>query len=320
MRRVAHPLIALLLVAAALGAGAPPASGETLETSVPPPQVVPFDQWAPSSCPVPTGQDVAATTRVVVHHSHHPVAETRDDVGPALAEICSLHLARGFDTIGYHYVVDPWGTIYQGRGLLPREDGRAPTAQPEGAHVHGSNPGATGVVFLGDHEAQAPTPVAVDAAVRLLAWLVEATGRDPAELVAIESTGGGSALHEGTVEVEALAGHNATNATLCPGQHLIELLGPIRDRVRATIGGDVGALLTSDEVRPAPDGVARIISSGPILAAPPPEPPLHSGRGILGLLPTATLVLGLLHAGIWSRRWRSVTGNAVPDDGSAGQA
>lgn len=322
MRPVVRPLVALTLVAVALGAGGVPAAAQAVGAGVPPPQIVPFDQWAPAACPVPTGADVTPTSRVVVHHSHHPVAETREDVGPALLEICELHLLRGFDTIGYHYVIDPWGTVYQGRGTLPDADGHAPTAQPEGAHVHGSNPGATGVVFLGDHESEPPSAAAVDAGVRLLAWLVEATGRDPGELVAIESSGGGSALHEGTVEVEALAGHNATNATLCPGQHLVELLDPIRDRVRATIAGDVGSLVAADGVTPSWDGVAHVTSSGPILAAPPPEPPLQTGRGAVGLLPSATLVLGLLHVAAWSRRWRcrgrSSTAGTGPPDGWAG--
>lgn len=318
MRPLARPLLALTLAAVVLGAPAAPAVAQQVDSAVPPPQIVPFDQWAGgSSCPTPTGADVAPTTRVVVHHSHHPVAETRDDVLPALREICDLHLARGFDTIGYHYVIDPWGTIYQARGTLPDADGRAPTAQPEGAHVHGSNPGAAGVVFLGDHEAEPPTAASVDAAVRLLAWLVEATGRDPGELVAVESSGGGTALHEGTVEIEALAGHNATNATLCPGQHLIELLEPIRERVRAVIVGDVGALVVADRVRPSWDGVAHVTSSGPILAAPPPEPPLHAGSGVLGLLPGATLALGLLHAAASSRRWRTTSGEPGPPDGCA---
>lgn len=293
-RRLHSALVVTIVMTGAVVVG--PAVAQAADGPVPPPRIVPFEQWAPAACPTPTGADATTTQRVVVHHSHHPVATSPDEVLPALAEMCELHVTRGFDTIGYHYVVDPWGTIYQGRGQLPDTDGRAATSQPEGAHVHGSNPGAVGVVFLGDHQAEPPTPVAVDTAVHLLAWLVEATGKDPGELVEIESTGGGTALHEGHVEVEHLAGHNATNATLCPGQHLIELLEPIRGRVRAIIGGDVGSLLATDHVRPAPDGVARVINSGPIVAAPPPEPALRAATGLPGLLPTASLVLVLLYA------------------------
>lgn len=292
MRRRLHAAIVVTIVMMAAAVG--PAAAQEADGQVPPPRIVPFEQWAPAACPTPTGADSAPTQRVVVHHSHHPLATTPDEVLPALAEMCQLHVTRGFDTLGYHYVVDPWGTIYQGRGQLPDADGHAATSQPEGAHVHGSNPGAVGVVFLGDHQAEPPTAAAVDASVRLLAWLVEATGRDPGELVAIESTGGGTALHEGTVEVEVLTGHRTTNATLCPGEHLVALLDPIRDRVRAAIAGEAGVLRATDAVRPAPDRVARVTSSGPILAAPPPESPLHSRGGLVGVLPTAALLLAVL--------------------------
>lgn len=266
MRR---PLLAVVL---ALVVGVL-ATGPAVATDVPrvaPPTIVPFEDWAPADCPRPTGDDVSTTQRVVVHHSHDPVATTPEQVRPTLAELCRIHVARGFETVGYHYVVDPWGTVWQGRGALPGEGGAAPTAQPEGAHVQGGNPGATGVVFLGDHQATPPTDAAVAAGVQLLAWLVQATGKDPGELVATATTGGGTSLHAGVVQVEALAGHQATNATLCPGIHLLELLPTIREHVRTVIasGEPRGTLAVSDQVRAARDGEAQLASSGPILRAP----------------------------------------------------
>lgn len=252
--------------------GLPGAASADGAGAVSPPDIVPFSDWAPTDCPAPTGADARPTQRVVVHHSHHPTAAIPDEVLPALAEMCDIHTERGFDTVGYHYVVDPWGRIYQGRGGLPDAEGRAPTTQPEGAHVAGGNPGATGVVFLGDHEAVPPTEAAVDAAVALFAWLVEATGVDPAAQVTVETTGGGTSLHAGAVSVQALDGHNATNATLCPGEHLLALLDPIRDRVRDRIVGAGGVLRTTASVRAAPDGEVHVLSVGPVTAAPPPDP------------------------------------------------
>lgn len=294
-------LVAALVAMATILVSAPPVGAHEPSSVVAAPTIVPFEDWAPATCPRPTGADVATTDRVVVHHSHHPTAATPDAVLPALAEMCDLHVLRGFDTVGYHYVVDPWGRVYQGRGRLPDEHGHAPAAQPEGAHVHGSNPGAVGVVFLGDHQAAPPTTAAVDAAVGLLAWLVEATGRDPGSMVGIESSGGGTALHEGHVEVPVVAGHRATNATLCPGEHLVALLEPIRQRIRDRITGAGGVLVVTDVVRPAPDGVAHVATSTPILRAPPVEPGLPARNGLLGLLPTtvALTTLLLLHP-----RWR----------------
>lgn len=297
--RAVVPALALVVVAPATAVGVD-ATG-----TVPAPMIIPFEDWAPAACPRPTGADRTTTQRVVVHHSHHPTAATPDEVMPALAEMCDIHVERGFDTVGYHYVVDPWGRVYQARGGLPGTDGRAPSTQPEGAHVAGGNPGATGVVFLGDHESAPPTAAAVDAAVSLLAWLVEATGVDPTALVTVETTGGGTSLHDGDVTVQALDGHNATNATLCPGQHLLALLDPIRDRVRDRIIGGGGILRVTDTVRPAPDGAAHVLSAGPIMAAPSPDPGLGTDDGALALLPAAVLLLVLAGPRWLSRRGRS---------------
>lgn len=261
------------------------------ERHVAPPPVVAFTQWAPAACPAPSGIDPSPTRRVVVHHTHHPVAATPEQVLPALAELCRLHVARGFETVGYHYVVDPWGTVYQARGLAPDASGAAPRSQPEGAHVQGGNPGAVGIAFLGDHEAEAPTRAAVDAATHLIAWLVASTDRSAGDVVEVETTGGGTSLHAGPVAVGVVDGHGATNATLCPGRHLLALLPLIRTGADELLGGPVGTVATRDQVRASHDGVA-LVTSGPILAAPALQGPF--GDGTVPLPAVGVLLLLLL--------------------------
>lgn len=226
----------LPLVLAAQVLVATPAA-EAAKPVVSTPSIVPFGDWAPAACPRPTGEEPAATRRLVVHHTHEPVAHTPAEVLPALALTCKAHTDRGFSTIGYHYVVDPWGTIYQGRGALPDKHGRPPRTQPQGAHVAGSNAGAVGVVFLGDHEDEPPTAAALTSATHLLAWLLQNIGADPDATVATESSGVGTARFTGTFHPPAVAGHSDSNHTACPGEHLRELLGPIRAETRRLLTG-----------------------------------------------------------------------------------
>jgi hypothetical protein len=207
-------------------------------STVPAPTIVPFDDWASGACPPPTGHDPTAVERLVVHHTSEPTADTPDEVLWALETMCDAHTERGFDTIGYHYLVDPWGQVWQGRGGLAGPDGRPPARQPEGAHVAGSNPGAVGVAFVGDHAAGPPTDAALATATHLLAWLLEPTGLDPHQEVAVESTGAGTARFTGTFHPPVIAGHSASNLTECPGQHLEALLGHIRDGVGRWLEGD----------------------------------------------------------------------------------
>ena len=48
---------------------------------------------------------------------------------------------RGWTDIGYHFVIDPAGTIYEGRDIRVR-----------GAHVEGANTGKVGLLLLGDFQ------------------------------------------------------------------------------------------------------------------------------------------------------------------------
>jgi hypothetical protein len=77
--------------------------------------------------------------RIVVHHSAVP-----DTVGPA--QIAAAHHDRGFDDIGYHYLIQPDGLIVMGR--------------PEaivGAHALGANDDSIGICLLGDFSSVHPT-------------------------------------------------------------------------------------------------------------------------------------------------------------------
>lgn len=55
-----------------------------------------------------------------------------------ISEIKKWHLARGFDDVGYHAVIQPDGEVQVGRGL-----------NVVGAHVEGSNTGNIGICLVG---------------------------------------------------------------------------------------------------------------------------------------------------------------------------
>lgn len=55
-----------------------------------------------------------------------------------VADIDRWHKTRGFDCIGYHYVVDTDGTIYRGRDI-----------DLMGAHCKGHNRYSVGVAYIG---------------------------------------------------------------------------------------------------------------------------------------------------------------------------
>lgn len=72
-------------------------------------------------------------TKIIVHCADTP--EGRDDKA---ADIKRWHLARGFNDIGYHYVIDLDGTIEPGRDL-----------EKAGAHTTGHNAESIGICYIG---------------------------------------------------------------------------------------------------------------------------------------------------------------------------
>jgi hypothetical protein len=93
-------------------------------------------------------------TTVVAHHSALPLSE-------GVQEIQALHMdQRGYADIGYHFVIAPDGTIYEGRPIDMR-----------GAHVAGYNTGTIGVVLLGNFNQSLPPEAQMNSLRRLLAYL-----------------------------------------------------------------------------------------------------------------------------------------------------
>lgn len=65
-----------------------------------------------------------------------------------VTEIDSWHRARGFDCIGYHYVIYADGSIHAGRDI-----------SRIGAHCRGYNTGSIGIVYVGGLAADGITPL-----------------------------------------------------------------------------------------------------------------------------------------------------------------
>lgn len=71
--------------------------------------------------------------KIVVHSSASP--EGREDT---VEDVTRWHLARGFKDIGYHYIIELDGIVFQGRPL-----------SKQGAHVRGHNTDTIGICYIG---------------------------------------------------------------------------------------------------------------------------------------------------------------------------
>jgi hypothetical protein len=183
--------------------------------------------WPPAFYPV---------QKVIVHHT----ATQNSDPDPA-ARIRSIYyyhaVTQGWGDIGYNFLIDEAGNVYEGRYSRQYAPGESPTGQDlngngvTAAHAQGYNSGTVGIALLGTLTNQDATAAARSALERLIAWIDSSHGIDPQ----------GSALYTNPVSgLQAtfpnIAGHRDVAATECPGGSFYATLPTIRSDVANQIG------------------------------------------------------------------------------------
>ncbi|WP_030228769.1 FG-GAP-like repeat-containing protein [Streptomyces sp. NRRL WC-3626] len=182
------------------------------------------------------------------------------------------HFARGYYDIGYNFVVDRCGQIFEGRsgGMdLP----------VTGAHDVGFNTDTLGISYIGNFESAQPSRAAMDSIARVVAWKFGMYGIDPTGKVTLtsgtEAGVTGNKIDKGeSVTLPRVFGHRDTNNTACPGKNLYPKLSRIA--ALAKTPGISHALATSDFNR---DGLADLAVG---------TPRVKSGAGSVSVLPGGT--------------------------------
>ena len=156
--------------------------------------------------------DLADAVRfAVVHHTAGRNAYSRAEA-PAIVKAIQLYHVKGngWDDIGYNFLVDRFGTVYEGRfGGVERN--------VIGAHAQGFNTGSVGIAVLGTYEGGVPSKAAQEAVADLIAWRLDLAHVDPSGLLTFIS-GGSNRFRSGVpVLLRAVSGHRDTGFTDCPG-------------------------------------------------------------------------------------------------------
>jgi hypothetical protein len=140
--------------------------------------------------------------RITVHHDGMPPVDLRGDgdVRSRLEQIRRAHIARRegpFADIGYHYIIDPQGRVWEGRSI-----------RYQGAHVKDNNENNLGIMLLGHFNHQRPTPHALAALDRFV----------------------GTQMARYNVPLARVYTHQEINPTECPGYHLQRYMVQTRGR------------------------------------------------------------------------------------------
>ena len=172
-------------------------------------------RWTPSHTPV---------THTIVHHTAG--SNQAPDWAAAVRNVWEFHtIGRGWGDIGYNYLIDPNGVVYEGR---------AGGDNALGAHFSCRNTNTVGVALLGTFSTVTPTPAAVNSLKALLRELLTRFALDPAAITVHAPS---------TLMMSTISGHRDGNPgvaigrtctiTECPGEVLYAMLPTFRAELAA---------------------------------------------------------------------------------------
>ena len=202
--------------------------GETLLPesidAYPKPPVVSRKVWCTkAACNYTAGLRYHPVSHLIIHHTVS--ANSSPNWAATVLAIWNYHTySRGWGDIGYNYLIDPNGVIYEGH------NGGDDVV---GAHASGANVGSMGVALLGTFTAydpgiRPPQPM-LDAAVELLSW--KAAQRH------INVFDAGRTLPNVGWGVPFLSGHrDVYGTTECPGDQAHLLIPWLREQIASRIG------------------------------------------------------------------------------------
>lgn len=164
--------------------------------------------------------------KIIIHHT----ASTSELNNPEAAIRATYYyhaVRRGWGDVGYNYIIDTQGNIYEGR---------AGGERVVAGHTQGYNTGSIGIAVLGNYEEDAVPYEVINA----LATLIKAK----ADLYDIQVEG--FSQFRGEISANVM-GHRDAAKTLCPGKNLYESLPVLRKLIgnnMIDMEGRLGTALT----------------------------------------------------------------------------
>jgi hypothetical protein len=221
------------------------------------PSIIPRSAWGGDSVPPRSPPSYGSVQLGFVHHTVTANDYRPEESASIVLGIAHFHRdSNGWNDIGYNFVVDQYGQIFEARA------GGVDQAVV-GAQAQGYNSVSTGIACLGSFETVPFPEAGIEALAHLIGWKLSLHGVPIEGQVTVASAGGESNRYpSGTpVTFERISGHRDGDSTSCPGGVLYGQLPDLRGRAaryavpvsRVTlhsaarrVGGGSPATLTGD--------------------------------------------------------------------------
>lgn len=185
---------------------------DSLNCSCPPPPICNRNCWCPSgNCPPPNAYTTTSPTHLIVHHSAG--FTNYNDYQWVVAYYWDLHVnTNGWSDIGYNWLIDPNGVVYEGRG-----------SGHLGSHFSCMNSGTLGICFIGNYVSNSPARAGLQKLSEILLY----------EACQNSINLNDSSLHQSSLlNLRHISGHMDANpatvgcpsGTACPGTQLYQKL------------------------------------------------------------------------------------------------
>lgn len=225
---------AIAAPALALAAGTLPAAAPVLAAGPGQPPIIARRAWAKGMSRPAVAPAYGAVRMAFVHHTENPNGYAPGEVTPMLRAIYAFHrYVHGWNDIGYNFVIDLYGRIFEARAGGIDE----PVV---GAQAGGYNLASTGVAVLGSFSGVRPSVPARRALERLLAWKLSLHGVPALGRVNVRVNPAGASYSRfpanALVPLPRIAGHRDGDSTECPGDALYGELAAIRTGARRLAG------------------------------------------------------------------------------------
>ncbi|MFJ2211482.1 N-acetylmuramoyl-L-alanine amidase [Streptomyces sp. NPDC101062] len=174
---------------------------------------------------------------VVVHHTAESNTYTCAQAPAVVRGIYAYHVKQlGWKDIGYNFLVDKCGTVYEGR--------KGGIGQPvQGAHAYGFNAETAGISVLGTYTDTAPAQAAMTSVARVAAWKLGQYGVDPAGTTTLTAGDSGRSFTGKTwakgakLSFPTIHGHRDGYNTQCPGNSFYNQLPALRTLAAGPVTG-----------------------------------------------------------------------------------
>jgi hypothetical protein len=190
-----------------------------------PPPIISRAEWGADAVPPREDPTYGEVQMAFVHHTVNA-----NDYGPEDSAGIVLGIARyhrdsnRWNDVGYNFLVDKYGQIFEGRA------GGIDMAVV-GAQAQGYNSVSTGIACLGTFSSVIQTPAGLDALARIIGWKLSLHAVPTSGSITVTSAGGPSNRYGSgaAVTFERISGHRDGNATSCPGNALYGQLPALRE-------------------------------------------------------------------------------------------